>query len=154
MPILFPIQHDYDALLKLNMPENLLYKNRVERLVLGVFSESSTERNMGTSSRLKIPFSVQPGELFSFANPDTIMGGWGAWAGGIFILFMFGFVYMICKNNYSIETKLSLLCFFAFLLFYFRVCRLQFRIILDLRHKFGYCLFLVWLRFCNMGRKL
>jgi len=116
MPILFPIQHDYDALLKLNMPENLLYKNRVERLVLGVFSESSTERIMGTSSRLKIPFSVQPGELFSFANPDTIMGGWGAWAGGIFILFMFGFVYMICKNNYSIETKLSLLCFFAILL--------------------------------------
>jgi hypothetical protein len=61
-----------------------LEKSRVEKLFISLFSESMN--SLQDPPELKIPFSVSPREIIPFFTPDTRIGGWGPFFGGVFLL--------------------------------------------------------------------
>lgn len=69
-------------IMAINRPAVLSGESAVERLVQSYFAVTSN----GTMQSLKLPFTVQPGELWASGNPDTRLAGFGPLFSGAVLL--------------------------------------------------------------------
>lgn len=87
-------------ILNQNIPFMLLNKNRIERILISLFSETTNNRDAILLQTLKIPFSVSKSEMF--LNYDTRLGGFGLLFSGIIIITLLILIHtLLLKNNKS-----------------------------------------------------
>lgn len=82
-----------------NIPQNFIGKNRLEKLFISTFSESSNTFTP-KSSKLKIPFTVQDEELKSLSEYDLRVGGFGSLFSGAIILSL-----LVCLTSLSVDLS-------------------------------------------------
>lgn len=81
-----------------NIPKLLLNHNRVERLMISLFSKSTIYRDGAISDTVLYPFQIKKDYLF--VQHDTILGGFGFLFSGVLVLSLFLFIYlMVGKMN-------------------------------------------------------
>lgn len=90
-------------ILNQNIPEVLLNKNRVERILVSLFSESSNNREVTLDKTLKIPFTVTNSQWY--LNYDTRLGGFGFLFSGILVLTLLMAVYYLIIKNDQLNKK-------------------------------------------------
>jgi hypothetical protein len=99
-----------------NIPQNFIDKNRLEKLFLSTFSQSSNKftfsnssnKYLPESSKLKLPFTLQnEEELKSLSEYDLRVGGFGSLFSGAIILSLI--VCLISINIDLSKTKIALL---------------------------------------------
>lgn len=85
-------------ILKYNIPIMLLNKNRIERLLISLFSKTTNYRDALLSQSLKFPFQVN--KMFLYIGYDTRLGGFGFLFSGIFLITLLIVIYSIrAKSN-------------------------------------------------------
>ncbi|MCB0847401.1 MAG: hypothetical protein KDE26_29325, partial [Bacteroidetes bacterium] len=95
------------AIIRTQLPDELLDKNRLEKLVLSTFSQ--TENTPNEPLKWKIPFTFNPEKLRFFKGPDTRVGGWGPWFGGMLILSLSGWIFLLKdKKNHKLALNTGL----------------------------------------------
>jgi hypothetical protein len=77
--------YNKDALLRGQIPENFVGKNRFEKLFLATFSRAQNTY-LGTTGLLKFPLALNYAELKAYVGPDLRVGGFGPFFGAITIL--------------------------------------------------------------------
>lgn len=100
-------------ILNQNIPVMLLNKNRIERIMISLFSETTNNRDAVLSQTLKLPFSVTIDQLF--INYDTRLGGFGFLFSGIIILTFLIAIYLLCKKSNISHKKILIFILFAIL---------------------------------------
>lgn len=97
-------------------PGLLVTKNSLGKLVLSIFSRTSSERNVKAisepdNSRVKImlPFFIDRDELANFCNTDTRLGGFGPWFGEIlvaaFCISILSLIAQLRRNKDSLDSR-------------------------------------------------
>ena len=97
-------------ILNQNIPEILLNKNRVERLFISLFSDTTNANQVLLSKNLKIPFSTSIDQLF--INYDTRLGGFGFLFSGIIMITLLIFLYSLFVKSKSMNKRI-----FGFIIF-------------------------------------
>ena len=90
-------------ILNQNIPEVLLNRNRVERIMISLFSESGNNRDVTLSKTLKIPFTVSNSQYY--LNYDTRLGGFGFLFSGILIITLLIAIYTLWNRNKHLDKK-------------------------------------------------
>lgn len=86
-----------------NIPEVLLNENRVERLMISLFSKTTNDKKIVLSDALKVPFTFTIDELL--LNIDTRLGGFGFLFSGILVVsVILAFYLFFRKGNSSDKT--------------------------------------------------
>lgn len=89
-----------------NIPELLLNKNRVERLLISLFSKTNNDfKNAELSDVIKLPFMFTKQEFF--INYDTRLGGFGFLFSGVLVVTVLSVFFLILKRN-EIDKKIIL----------------------------------------------
>lgn len=89
-----------ESFLYINTPESFYYISSPERFVYSIFSRSEILRGEGKSNTLKLPFTYSKSEIKTIVSDNTT-GGFGPLFSGVFILSIFGFIYIF----YSKQTR-------------------------------------------------
>lgn len=96
-----------------NIPELLLNKNRVERLLISLFSKTSNDiKNVELYDMLKFPFTFTKQEFF--INYDTRLGGFGFLFSGVIVITVLLMFFIIFKRN-EVDKKIIVAIASAFL---------------------------------------
>lgn len=89
-----------------NIPELLLNKNRVERLLISLFSKTNNDfKNAELSDVVKLPFMFTKQEFF--INYDTRLGGFGFLFSGVLVVSVLSMFFLVLKRN-EIDKKIIL----------------------------------------------
>lgn len=92
-------------ILNQNIPVVLLNKNRVERTLISLFSESSNNREVTLDQTLKLPFTVRSSQYY--LNYDTRLGGFGFLFSGLLIVtLVIAVFYLWGENNHAHKKKM------------------------------------------------
>ncbi|WP_133439796.1 hypothetical protein [Chryseobacterium salivictor] len=117
-PFLTNVQHGYHILhpfagakksdiLNQNIPEVLLNKNRVERILVSLFSESSNGTKAILYEGLKMPFEVNKANLY--ISYDTRLGGFGFLFSGIIVLTLLMFLCILFIKEEKFYKKILII---------------------------------------------
>lgn len=87
-----------------NIPEMLLGKNRIERILISLFSKTNNDIKANLSDTLKFPFIFHKDEFF--INYDTRLGGFGFFFSGILVLAIVIAFYSFFKQNIIDKKKI------------------------------------------------
>ena len=91
-----------------NIPELLLNKNRVERLMISLFSKTHNDfKKADLSDVLKFPFVFTKEEFF--INYDTRLGGFGFLFSGVLVFVFILAFYLFLKKRQANKKKIVLL---------------------------------------------
>lgn len=93
-------------ILNQNIPEVLLNKNRIERLLISLFSETSNGIKAIHYEGLKIPFQINKANLY--LSYDTRLGGFGFLFSGILVLSFLLLLYLLLLNKQNFLKKVVL----------------------------------------------
>lgn len=106
-PIFHPFVGDQKVdILNENIPVMLLNRNRVERLFISLFSETSNNTNAILSKTLKLPFTTTVDQFF--INYDTRLGGFGFLFSGILIIAVLLALYLFFVKSFQLHLKIYL----------------------------------------------
>lgn len=90
-----------------NIPNILLNKNRGERILFSLFSQTTMDFKTVTPKTLKIPFTFNKDEFF--INFDTRLGGFGFLFSGILFVAFILFLIILYKKDISYRKQLYFL---------------------------------------------
>lgn len=100
-------------ILNQNIPTVLLNHNRVERLLISLFSKPNNERGITLHDTLNFPFLVDKSQLFLIY--DTRLGGFGFLFSGLIIIAFLLLMYLLVIKNKEINKKKILIVLLAVL---------------------------------------
>jgi hypothetical protein len=103
-PFYLPTEQNY--LVSVNIPENYLEKNSIERFILSIFSKSDNIKGVGTNAELKVPFTYSVNEVDTFIHPDNNEGGFGPLFGAVFLVSIFTIISISFSKEYSRKQKM------------------------------------------------
>ncbi|GGP05329.1 hypothetical protein GCM10010992_20980 [Cloacibacterium rupense] len=89
-----------------NIPEVLLHKNRVERILISLFSKTTNDRKVVFSEAIKLPFSFSKEEVI--LSNDTKLGGFGFLFSGILVVSVLLALSLVMKRG-EIDKKIMVL---------------------------------------------
>lgn len=101
----FYLPTEKSELVKVNIPENYLEMNPLQRLIISVFSRSDNIKGVGTTAQLKIPFTYDEAEVSEFTNPDNNVGGFGPLFSGIFLFSVLAIIFTVFNPRFSSKQK-------------------------------------------------
>lgn len=109
------IKNDGSTILDMQASKDFLQKNRLEKLFLSTFSKSQT--TIPDIPELKIPFTIQKQELWTYTNGDSVrVGGFGPLFGSILLMLLITLITLVIINyEFSIE-KIRAICFILILI--------------------------------------
>lgn len=112
--ILYPFAGENKTdILNQNIPIMLLNKNRIERILISLFSETTDNRDAILSHTLKIPFGVSIEQLF--INYDTRLGGFGFFFSGVLVISLMLAVYTLFIETNKLQKKIFITLFIGIL---------------------------------------
>lgn len=98
-------------ILNQNIPKVLLNHNRIERILISLFSKPNNDRAITLNDTLKIPFSFDKSQLFLIY--DTRLSGFGFWFSGLLVITSLLMIYLLVTKNNGINKKTFLWVVFA-----------------------------------------
>lgn len=89
-----------------NTPEKLKSMNKIERMYLSLYSETTNDREKPLLS--KFPLSATKDELFQSTKVDTRIGGFGPYFGLVMTLTAIAFAIWLCQTPFKYAAKYKL----------------------------------------------
>ncbi len=112
--ILYPFAGENKSdILNQNIPIMLLNKNRIERILISLFSETTDNRDAILLHTLKIPFAVSIDQLF--INYDTRLGGFGFFFSGVLVISLLLAIYILFIKTNKLQKKSFIILFMGIL---------------------------------------